>query len=235
VIAPSILLFTPLTADPFAKIVRHALRAGGSILRRLSHQLKLTLEGVDPPVWRRLVVPSTFSLYELHCVVQVAMGWDNSHLHDFTIKRQRYTLPDPDEFGDPLDETKACLRDVARARTKILYQYDYGDSWNHVIVVEKVLADGDAQLPTCVDGARACPPEDSGGAWGYSEKLEVLADPNDPDYEDVREWMGKDFDPEKFSVDDVNRQLEKVFRPTSPRKRSSGPRKKRNPSVRPRT
>jgi hypothetical protein len=181
------------------------------------HQLKLTLEGIDPPVWRRVVVPSAFSLFDLHCVIQVAMGWDNCHLHEFTIKRQRYALDD-DGYGKALDESTARLIEVAARRTRILYQYDFGDSWRHTIVVEKILADSNLVVPTCIDGARACPPEDSGGAWGYIDKLQVLANPDDEDAEELREWLGKDFDPERFSVDNINQELLKLFKP-EPRKR----------------
>ena len=185
----------------------------------MAHQLKVTLEGIEPAIWRRIVVPSGFTLFDLHRVIQVAMGWEDCHLHDFTIKRQRYAVPDSDDFGSPLDETNACLREVAPRRTKILYQYDFGDSWNHVIVVEKVMEDAEASLPSCIDGARACPPEDSGGPWGYSDKLEALANPDDEDSEELRHWIGEDFDPDRFEKDAVNRELLAVFRPAPRRKK----------------
>jgi hypothetical protein len=187
----------------------------------MSHQLKVTLEGVEPPIWRRIVVPSEFTLLDLHRVIQVAMGWEDCHLHGFTIKRQRYAVPDSDDFGNPSDETRACLRNVAPPRTKILYQYDFGDSWNHVVVVEKVHDDAEASPPSCIDGARACPPEDSGGPWGYSEKLEALANPDDDDGEELRDWMGENFDPNRFEKDAVNRELLAMFRPAPQRKKRS--------------
>lgn len=190
----------------------------------MSHQLKVTLEGVEPAIWRRLVVPSEFTLYDLHCVIQVSMGWENHHLHDFTIKRQRYAVPDADDFGNPLDETDARLSDVAPQRTKMIYQYDFGDSWTHVVVVEKIHADAESSPPMCIDGARACPPEDSGGPWGYSEKLDALANPDDEDSEELRDWMGEDFDPERFEKDAVSRELLKVFRPAPERKKRARPR-----------
>jgi len=191
----------------------------------MSHRLKVTLEGVEPPIWRRLVVPSEFTLFDLHCAVQVAMGWEDCHLHDFEIKGQRYAVPDAEDFGSPLDETKARLHDVAGPRAKIRYQYDFGDSWNHVIVVEKILEDTEIAPPVCTDGARACPPEDSGGPWGYSEKLQALADPEDEDNEELRDWMGDDFDPERFEIDAVNRELLAVFRP-APRRAKRATRSK---------
>jgi len=184
----------------------------------MSHQLKVTLEDLEPAIWRRIIVPSEFTLYDLHCVIQVAMGWENCHLHDFTIKRQRYAAPAAAEFGNPLDETEACLRDVAPRRTKIKYQYDFGDSWTHVIVVEKILEDAQTPTPICIDGARACPPEDCGGACGYAGMLEALAEQDDEEGERIREWLGGDFDPERFDKDGVNRELLKVFRPAPQRK-----------------
>lgn len=183
----------------------------------MAHQVKVVLEGIDPPIWRRVVVPSEITLYDLHRVIQVAMGWEDCHLHDFTIKGQRYSIPDPDDFDQPADETQTRLGDVARARTKLVYQYDFGDSWRHTVTVEKVLAEAAGPLPTCIDGARACPPEDSGGAWGYAEKLEALASPEDGD-DELIEWMGEDFDPEHFEVDAVNRRLAELFKRTAAKK-----------------
>jgi hypothetical protein len=177
----------------------------------MPHQLKVTLEGIEPPIWRRLIVPSEFTLYDLHDAIQIAMGWENCHQHDFTIKRQRYAVLEFDDYGDPADETTSRLRDVAGPRTKILYQYDFGDTWSHVIVVEKVLESVDGAIPRCVDGARACPPEESGGAWGYADKLEALAHPEDEEGEEEREWLGPDFDPERFDVSVVNGKLLTAF------------------------
>lgn len=185
----------------------------------MSHQLKVTLQGVEPPIWRRLVVPSEFTLYQLHCAIQVAMGWDNCHLHEFEIKKQRYSM-DTDDFGSPLNETTTRLCDVAKARTKIRYKYDFGDTWRHEIVVEKVLQDAEVAPPVCTGGARACPPEDCGGPWGYTDKLEALAAPEEEDDEDnaeLRDWMGRDFDPERFDIDVLNAALLKVFRPAKRR------------------
>jgi hypothetical protein len=199
------------------KVLKVYLRLKYSVA--MPHQLKVTLEGIEPPVWRRLVVPSEFTLYDLHCAIQVAMGWENCHLHGFTIKRQHYTVPGSDDFDNPADETKARLRDVAGPRTKILYQYDFGDSWHHVIIVEKVLENADGPIPSCVDGARACPPEDSGGVCGYVDKLEALANPDDEEGEELREWLGEDFDPERFEVNVVNRELVAVFSPSPARKK----------------
>ena len=181
-----------------------------STLLRMSYQLEITLEDIDPPVWRRVVVPADFTLLDLHHVIQIAMGWKDCHLHNFTIKRQRYTTPHEDDFDDAIDESTVALRDVIRPGSKFSYQYDFGDDWNHVIVVEKTVPDRDTVAPICVDGARACPPEDSGGPWGYMEKLEALAHPNDDETEELREWIG-DFDAERFDLQSVNKQLRRFF------------------------
>lgn len=120
---------------------------------------------IDPPIWRRVIVPSEFSLFELHCVLQAVMGWEDFHLHEFTVKRQRYALPTPDSFDDGAteDEESARLSDVATPRSTFIYHYDFGDSWLHSILVEKVGVESPAPVPVCTAGARACPPEDSGG------------------------------------------------------------------------
>ena len=196
------------------------------MLSQMAYQLKITLESVEPLIWRRIVVPSEFTLYDLHRVVQIAMGWEDSHLHDFTIKRKRYALPDPDEFDEAEDESTAQLDGLVRPRTTFTYLYDYGDSWRHAILVEKTLDEVERPLPACLDGARACPPEDSGGPWGYADKLQALAGPesDDEDTQELREWLGADFDPEGFEVDRINRNLQKAFRAT---KAQANPKKRR--------
>jgi hypothetical protein len=181
------------------------------------YQLKITLQDIDPAIWRRVLVPRELTLFDLHHVIQIVMGWEDDHLHDFTIKRQRYALPDVEDFDGPADESRTLLCDVVRSRSRFVYQYDFGDGWNHVVLVEKVVHDAEAPGPICVDGARACPPEDCGGPWGYQEKLEALSNPDDEETEELREWMGPDFDSELFDVASVNKELRKFFQPT-PRK-----------------
>src|SRR6185503_19876997 len=102
------------------------------------YQLRITLQGLDPPIWRRVVVPSEITLIDLHHVIQLVMGWEDCHLHDFMIKRQRYALPGSDVFDEAVDESETRMRDVVGPRTKLIYQYDFGDSWKHDILVEKV-------------------------------------------------------------------------------------------------
>lgn len=179
----------------------------------MAYKLKLTLEGIEPAIWRRLIVPSQLSLYDLHRVIQIAMGWEDCHLHEFTIKRKRYST-DPDDCDQADDEHTTLLQDVIRTRSKFTYMYDYGDSWRHALVVEKTLNDLEHPLPVCVDGARSGPPEDSGGAWGYAEKLEILTDRHADEEErgELRAWLGDRFDPEKLDLPEINRTLAQAFR-----------------------
>jgi hypothetical protein len=107
-------------------------------------QLKVTLQGVEPPIWRRIVVSDSVSLYELHRTLQIVMGWEDCHLHDFSIGRVRYAVPSRDDWGQAEDETRTTLSDVLRPKKKLLYQYDFGDSWMHEIVLEKALEEAPA-------------------------------------------------------------------------------------------
>ena len=178
-------------------------------------QVKVTLDGVaDPPVWRRLLVPAAIRLDRFHAVIQAAMGWDNYHLHVFSDGRAEYGVPDP-ELGYR-DERKATLRDlIPHEGGQARYTYDFGDDWEHEVVVEKLLAaEPGMGYPVCVTGAGACPPEDCGGAWGYAHLREILADPADEEHDDMLAWLGLekagDFDPHRFDVDKANRALTAV-------------------------
>ena len=177
------------------------------------HQLKITLRYVRPPVWRRVLVPSEMRLSDLHDVIQIAMGWEDSHLHQFEVGETYYALPDPEEddfWGSRSeDEAKVKLRDVApRGKDKLRYDYDFGDGWEHSIVVEKVLPrEKGRRYPVCLAGRRACPPEDCDGSHGYGNLLEALQDPKHPDHEDLTEWIGGEFDPEAFDLEAVNELL----------------------------
>jgi hypothetical protein len=185
------------------------------------YQLKITLKGIKPPIWRRVLVPATATLNDLHAIVQVAMGWDDSHLHQFEIGKQRYSVRAGDEFDDGIDETRTRLDEVIRPRMKFVYEYDFGDDWIHEIIVEKKLDDDERVGAFCTGGERACPPEDSGGIWGYEEKLEILADPKREDYQELLDWIGPEFDPEAFDVEVVNKQLVKIAVPKKKRARKT--------------
>jgi len=177
------------------------------------YQLKVTLRYTKPPIWRRLLVPAGLTLEVLHDVLQMAMGWTDSHLHEFRIGQKRFGKPDPeDQLMDlpPVsDETTAHLFTVlGKAGAKAMYTYDFGDCWEHAIVVEKVLEpEPGIAYPMCVDGKLQCPPEDCGSIPGYYNLLEVIRDPTHEEHEEMMDWLGGEFDPEAFSVDDVNQRL----------------------------
>ena len=180
------------------------------------YQLKVTLAETKPPVWRRVLVDGASTLDQVHEVIQAAFGWWNYHLHEFEVGDARYAVPDPDydpayDWGSPtLDERQVRLDSVAGEGSKLDYTYDFGDNWRHKIVVEKVLAADAAApvtVPACIDGRRACPPEDSGGTWGYEELLGILGDPSHPEHDARREWLGRPFDPAAFDPDDFDENL----------------------------
>jgi Plasmid pRiA4b ORF-3-like protein len=169
--------------------------------------LKVSLFELKPPVWRRVVVPGTLTLQALHGVIQTAMGWFDCHLHHFLIGTGRYTLPRPDDETPVLDERKFSLRQVAPlVGSRFRYEYDFGDSWLHEITVEDISpAPADYLGPVCLDGARACPPEDIGGIPGYEHFLKDQGRGRRKG-----KPAGGEFDPEAFSVDWVNELLRKA-------------------------
>ena len=182
-------------------------------------QFKVTLVGSEPPIWRRLLVPSDMTFAQLHNVLQVAMGWEDDHLHEFETGRRRIgqRAPEDDFMGTPAEnEARVQLSSVfSRVGAKAIYTYDFGDGWRHEIVLEKRLpADPNISYPACTGGKRAGPPEDCGGIYGYCGLLEALADPEDERREETLEWLGEGYDPEAFSPEDVNRKL-------APRRRTS--------------
>ncbi len=173
---------------------------------RSVYQLKVTLKGIRPAVWRRLQVASTDNLEDIHIALQIVMGWSNSHLHEFKKGRVRYGMPDEDFPSDILDEVEYRLDQVLKIeKDKLIYDYDFGDGWEHEVMLEKILPfDPGVVLPVCLKGSRACPPEDVGGIPGYEMFLEAVTDPSHPDHEAMLEWVGGDFDPEHFDLAEVN-------------------------------
>jgi hypothetical protein len=171
------------------------------------YQIKVTLMGIEPPIWRRIQVPGDMTLAELHDVLQAVMGWWDYHLHQFIVQGIYYGVPHP-EYGEEMkDEGKARLNQTVDEGSRFVYEYDFGDSWEHLLEVEKVLEPEPwRRYPVCVGGERATPPEDVGGIWGYEEYVEVMADPDHPEHEEWLEWRGA-FDPEAFDVDEVNAAL----------------------------
>ncbi len=182
--------------------------------KRATLQFRVTLMEVEPPVWRRIEVPANYRFWDLHVAIQDAMGWLDYHLHMFRVLNpvtggtDEIGIPDEDAFeGDPV-----CLAgwEVPVARyfeavgTHATYEYDFGDDWVHDVELEAVgRRQAGTKYPRCLDGQRACPPEDCGGPHGYARLLETIADPTDDEYESTLEWLGGAFDPEAFSCREV--------------------------------
>ena len=153
----------------------------GPLPKSQIYRLKVTLRDVKPPVWRRVELPGNVTLAELHSILQTAMGWFDSHLHEFEIDGVEYgVLDDAWDYDEKVrDESKVRLDKVADEGTRIRYTYDFGDNWRHDVVVEKVLpAEDEVRYPRCLAGKRATPPEDVGGDYGYAEFCEAMADPS---------------------------------------------------------
>ena len=176
-------------------------------------QFKISLAEIRPPIWRRVLVPDTMTLGDLHNVIQVAMGWWDSHMHEFEVNGVTYGSLDDESFYEVLDEWETPLSSLAlREKQRIKYSYDFGDDWQHNVVVEKFLpVDASLNYPLCVAGKRACPPEDCGGPWGYAEFLETIGDPADSNHEEMLEWVGGEFDPEEFDLEETNEMLADRF------------------------
>ena len=178
------------------------------------YQIKISLIGVKPPIWRTVLVYSDIGLGAFHDVIQVAMGWTNSHLHQFIANQGFYGIPDDDFELEMEDETKYKLSQLLKKeKDTITYEYDFGDSWEHKILLEKILPfDTKIALPVCIKGKRACPPEDCGGIWGYEELLKTISDLKHPDREDMLEWLGGEFYSEEFDLEEINKNLAEYCR-----------------------
>ena len=178
------------------------------------YQLKITLKDVKPPIWRRIEISSDTKLDKSALIILEAMGWYNSHLHQFIVGQTFYSLPDPDGYMETLDERKYTLAQILPAeKSKCFFEYDFGDGWNHELLVEKIFQpEPKLKYPRCTAGKMACPPEDCGGVWGYMDMVEILKDPEHDEHDTYVEWLGlesgEDFDPKEFSVEEVNERLQ---------------------------
>jgi hypothetical protein len=183
------------------------------------YQLKITLLGIQPPIWRRIQVPSTIPLCCLHDAIQVVFGWTDTHLHHFEKHGEYWGVAD-EEFEGRNDENKVELRKVLlRVGDSMTYTYDFGDNWRHRILLEKIIrAELSATRPICVSGRRRRPPEDIGGPSGYQEFLKVLFEPGHEVPERFRAWAGGTFHPEEFDVKVVNTILERMRWPVKHRR-----------------
>ena len=182
---------------------------------KLMVELKIVLNKVNPLVWRKITLNPNITLYDLHFVIQKAMGWHDCHLHNFSLGRNSrcFAPPESDDFGfdDDLEEDSrkvTLLNLINEGHSKMTYNYDFGDDWEHKLIFKfKEVKTGPEKYPLCTGGAGACPPEDSGGAWGYMRLCEVLANPKDSEYKAMKKWVAKGFNPLDFSIDLVNDRL----------------------------
>lgn len=179
------------------------------------YELTVTLRDIEPAIWRVVQVPAGITLGGLHRVLQVAMGWTNSHRYLFHVGEKAYGEPDEEWDIEVLDSAVVTLPEAAQQHPSFVYEYDLGDSWEHDIVVQRRVPGASNHLPKCLGGARACPPEDAGGSGGYEELIEALSDPNHEEHDAMVMWAGEDFDPERFDRPAVNRRLRGFILPFS--------------------
>ncbi len=176
-------------------------------------QLRITLVGSEPAIWRRVLVPDEFTLGDFHLVIQAAMGWEDCHLHGFQYGKRLFGPAGPGAFEGEENEDEILLLDLLKRRgARLQYDYDFGDNWTHDVVLEKVLgADPELFVPACTAGEGACPPEDVGGIARYNWLVHALSVPesldDDGPEDELLDWVGEDFDPGLFDIDEVNRRL----------------------------
>ena len=194
-------------------IVRRAAGEREAAKSQAVYELKVTLEGVDPSIWRRFRVPCQITFADLHLVLQAVMGWENDHLYEFEVGKRRIGEPSRDNDNRREDAGRIQLRDVAaRKGARLIYVYDFGDDWQHEVIVEATACPAaEPGKAVCIAGERACPPEDCGGVWGYAELLDALDDPASSELEERVEWLEEvhgPYDPEHFELDAINVRLD---------------------------
>jgi len=177
------------------------------------YQLRVTLRYLEPEIWRGLLVPDTATFAQLHHLLQITMGWTNSHMHEFVIAKTRYGVAHREwqDVSPTLNEKQFTLAAVLQNKVKKFhYLYDFGDGWEHEVRVEKNLPAAGLSFAQCTAGANACPPDDVGGVPGYCDFVAAILDPKHPDHEELLQWCGGRFDPHQFDIDSVNAQLKRI-------------------------
>ena len=176
--------------------------------------LRISLSESSPEIWRSFVVPRNISLDRLHDVIQIVMGWQDYHQHEFDFGKQHFT-EFPQEKDSLKPSSKAILGKLLKAKgASFIYTYDWGDDWEHVVVLEEnaISIEQVHKMLHCVSGAGSCPPEDVGGIYGYQEFCEAMSKPKHPRHKELKAWYGKLFDPAAFDRDHVNAELDKYWR-----------------------
>lgn len=166
------------------------------------YQFKITLDGTKPKIWRQIQIPENYSFLDFHIAIQEAMGWEDCHLHKFEmVNPLKGTM---ERISESKEDKTIISKYFSLSNKKASYEYDFGDSWEHSILLEKILpAEKGSEYPRCIAGERACPPEDCGGVWRYEEIVEIIKDPDDPEYQEMLDWIDEDFKPEFFDPKSV--------------------------------
>lgn len=188
-----------------------------------TYQFKITLQDSKPPIWRRFIVPDSITLPKLHRIIQAVMGWTDSRIHEFVVEDAIYGVLDPERPSDLTNEARVKMNKIInKVKQKFIYLYDFNNNWEyvicglsngweHVIELEKIIiGESTSAKPQCIAGKMACPPEDCRGIDGYYYLLEAMRDPDHPEHEDIIEWLGDNFDPKFFDIDEVNEILAKL-------------------------
>ncbi|HAJ78218.1 MAG TPA: hypothetical protein DCO75_00475 [Fibrobacteres bacterium] len=173
-------------------------------------EMKISIDGIEPEIWREFIVDSSISLDDFHGIIQVVMGWENCHLYGFYINGVEY-IPAGDDCEQDAEDTKGVKLNKLKLEknTKIRYTYDFGDSWEHTIKIVKIYKPEEELLtPVCIDGARNCPPEDCGSVPGYEDILKAIKKPTSKAAKELIEWLGYEYNPEEFDIDKINKTLQ---------------------------
>jgi hypothetical protein len=172
-------------------------------------QFKIILKNIEPKIWRRFQVKDNITFADMHRIILVVMGWDGSHLHQFVWNKHDYIGSVEHMPGDVEDERKISINQIFKEiKTKLVYEYDFGDDWEHDLILEEILEDDrKIKYAYCLDGKNNCPPEDCGGPWGFADMMDKLKSADSEEKEELLEWLGDDYDPSFFDLKKINEEL----------------------------